>query len=320
MPHTVRSSPDIVRQACGGFAGSGPGGTIGGCRGAAPRGSVGRMLRRFRQVDVFAEQPVSGNPLAVVLEADGLVDDEMQAFANWTNLSETTFVQPPSHPGADYRVRIFTTTRELPFAGHPTLGTCAAWLEAGGAPQDPHTVVQECGAGLIRIRRSEGRVAFAAPPLTRTGPLDQQLLERIIAGFGLDSADVLGASWLVNGPPWIGVRLASADLVRAVEPQYDRLKGLDVGLVGPHPPGGECAFEVRAFAYSDGAVEDPVTGSFNAGVAQWLIGEGVAPDSYVAAQGTVLGRRGRVHVDRDDDGDIWIGGAVRSVVEGTVDL
>lgn len=277
------------------------------------------MPRRFRQVDVFASTPVSGNPLAVVVDAEGLSDAEMQAFATWTNLSETTFLLPPSHPDADYAVRIFTTSTELPFAGHPTLGSCVAWLEAGGMPQRSDTVVQECGVGLVEIRRGE-RLAFAAPPLSRRGPLDDALLQRLLDGLHLRPDDVLDHSWLVNGPEWIGLQLRSAALVLDVEPDFARLDGLDFGLVGAHPPGSECAFEVRGFAYVDGWIEDPVTGSLNAGIAQWLIGRGAAAESYVAAQGTVLGRRGRVHVDRDRDGRIWVGGDVSTLIEGVVDL
>ncbi len=278
------------------------------------------MRRRFRQVDVFAEQPISGNPLAVVLDADGLDDEAMARFANWTNLSETTFVVAPTHPDADYRVRIFTPTTELPFAGHPTIGTCHAWLESGAVPRHSKTVVQECGVGLIELRRDGDRLAFAAPPMLRSDPLDEALLQRLIDGLGVEPADVVATQWLVNGPEWIGVLLRSADLVLDARPDFAALDHLDIGLVGPYPPGSECAFEVRAFAYFDGPIEDPVTGSLNAGIAQWLIGDGTAPESYVASQGTVLGRRGRVHVDRDRDGRIWVGGQSRTVIEGTVEL
>jgi PhzF family phenazine biosynthesis protein len=278
------------------------------------------MKRRFSQVDVFAEHPLGGNPLAVVIDAEGLDDAAMQRFANWTNLSETTFLLPPTKPGADYRARIFTTTTELPFAGHPTLGSCHAWLEAGGAPKRDGVVVQECGLGLIEVRRDGARLAFAAPPLRKTGPLDEALLQRLIHALGLTRADVLDHQWLVNGPQWIGLRLRSAEQVLAARPDFAALKGLDFGLVGPHPAGHACAFEVRAFAYSDGPTEDPVTGSLNAGIAQWLIGTGVAPNRYVAAQGTALGRRGRVHVNKDADGTIWIGGQSHTVVSGHVEL
>lgn len=276
--------------------------------------------RRFVQVDVFAAAPLGGNPLAVVIDAQGLDDAAMQRFANWTNLSETTFLLPPAQPDADYRVRIFTPSIELPFAGHPTLGSCHAWLEAGGRPRRADVVVQECGAGLISIRRDEQRLAFAAPPLRKTGPLDDALLGRLIAALNLTRDDVLDHQWLVNGPEWIGLYLRSAELVLAAKPNFAMLKGVDFGLVGPYPAGSECAFEVRAFADFDGHVEDPVTGSLNAGVAQWLIGKGLAPERYVAAQGTALGRRGRIHVARESDGAIWIGGHTHTVVRGQVAL
>ena len=272
------------------------------------------------QVDVFAEEPISGNPLAVVLDAEGLDDAMLQRFANWTNLSETTFLLPHTHPDADYRVRIFTPTTELPFAGHPTLGSCHAWLATGGAPKRADTIIQECGAGLIPIRRDGERLAFAAPPLRKTGPLDEALLTKMIDGLGLTRADVLDHQWLVNGPEWIGLYLRSAELVLNSKPNFELLKHLDFGLVGPHPVGSAYAFEVRGFAFIDGPVEDPVTGSLNAGIAQWLIGNGAAPDHYVAAQGTALGRKGRIHVDKDSHGNIWIGGHSRTVIDGHVEL
>lgn len=278
------------------------------------------MQRKFMQLDVFAEQPISGNPLAVVVDGNGLDDTTMQHFANWTNLSETTFLLPPTHPEADYHVRIFTPSVELPFAGHPTLGSCHAWLANGGTPNRPDIIVQECGAGLIKIRRDENRLAFAAPPLRKSGALDNELLQRLMVALALSPADVLDHQWLVNGPNWIGLRLRSAALVLSAKPNYELLKGIDFGLVGPHPAGSECAFEVRAFAYFDGHIEDPVTGSLNAGIAQWLIGKGLAPDHYIAAQGTALGRQGRVHVQKDADGVIWIGGHTQTVVEGKVEL
>jgi PhzF family phenazine biosynthesis protein len=278
------------------------------------------MQRRFTQVDVFAETPLGGNPLAVVVDAEGLDDAAMQRFANWTNLSETTFLLPPAQPEADYRVRIFTSSIELPFAGHPTLGSCHAWLEAGGKPKQAGVIVQECGAGLIPIRRDGQRLAFAAPPLRKTGPLDDALLARLIEALAITREDVLGHQWLVNGPNWIGLYLRSAELVLAAKPNYELLKGVDFGLVGPHPPGNECAFEVRAFAYFDGHIEDPVTGSLNAGIAQWLIGKGLAPDHYIAAQGTALGRSGRIHMSKDAEGRIWIGGQSQTVISGQVDL
>jgi PhzF family phenazine biosynthesis protein len=249
-----------------------------------------------------------------VLEADGLSVEEMQRFANWTNLSETTFVLEPER-GGDYRVRIFTPDRELPFAGHPTLGTCHAWL----AGRDRELVVQECGAGLVELRRTGEGLAFAAPPLVRTGPADEETLDEIVAITGLERGEILAAEWIDNGPGWVGVLLESAERVLAVQPRSAAT--LDVGLVGFHPEGSPEAIEVRAlFPIDGGVVEDPVTGSLNAGVAQWLLREGRLTAPYVARQGTAIGRTGRVHVTQDGEGTIWIGGATRTVVEGTVTL
>lgn len=276
------------------------------------------MIREFRQVDVFTTEPLLGNPLAVVHGADAMSDEEMQRFARWTNLSETTFLLAPSDPAADYRVRIFTTEEELPFAGHPTLGSAHAWLEAGGVPAG-EGVVQQCGVGLVRLRRDAGRLAFAAPDLIRSGPVDEQLARRIAAGLRIDRAEIVDLAWADNGPGWVAVRLASADAVLALTPSLAELPG-KVGVVGPYPPGSECAVEVRAFVTDEtSGTEDPVTGSLNASLAQWLAG-GVLPASYVAAQGTVIGRRGRVHVDTDGDGVIWIGGDTRTTIRGTVTL
>ena len=274
-------------------------------------------LRPFAQVDVFSPEPYRGNPLAVVLDAAGLSADDMQRFANWTNLSETTFLLPPSAPGADYRVRIFTGSEEFPFAGHPTLGSAHAWLEAGGIPGEDGMLVQECGAGLVRVKRDGGRLAFAAPPLTRSGPVAEGHLTRIAAGLRMPREALLDASWLVNGPDWIGVLLESAEQVLAIRPDYTAMAGLKVGVIGPHPAGSAIGFEVRTFIPGDAAAEDPVTGSFNAGAAQWLIRSGLAPESYVAAQGTVLGRSGRVHLDAVGE-DIWVGGSSVSCIEGFV--
>lgn len=274
-------------------------------------------LRPFAQVDVFSAEPYRGNPLAVVVDAEGLSGETMQQFANWTNLSETTFLLPPTDPGADYRVRIFTGSEEFPFAGHPTLGSAHAWLEAGGIPRQDGALVQECGAGLVRVRRDGGRLAFAAPPLTRSGPVAEEDLARIAAGLGMPREALRDASWLVNGPDWIGVLLESAEAVLSIRPDYVAMAGLKVGVIGPHPAGSEPGFEVRTFIPGDAAAEDPVTGSFNAGAAQWLIRSGRAPASYVAAQGTVLGRAGRVHIDTAGD-DIWVGGSSVSCIEGFV--
>jgi PhzF family phenazine biosynthesis protein len=276
------------------------------------------VRRAFSQVDVFSAQPCRGNPVAVVLDAGGLSSDEMQQFASWTNLSETTFVLPPASDGADYRVRIFTPARELPFAGHPTLGTCHAWLEAGGVAAGPGVVVQECGAGLVQIRQDAGRLAFAAPPLLRSGPVDEPLAERIATQLGLGRPDIVDLAWADNGPGWVAVLLASADAVLALRPAA---AGMDIGVAGPYPPGSPEAFEVRAFTpLIGGTGEDPVTGSLNASLAQWLLASGRAAAPYVASQGTVLGRAGRVHISADPSGQVWVGGAARTCVSGHADL
>ena len=292
------------------------------------------MQRRFHQLDVFSAVPLKGNPLAVVHVAEGLSDDTMAAFARWTNLSETTFLLPPQDVAADYRLRIFTPGGELPFAGHPTLGSCHAWLAAGGVPKSPGTVVQECGVGLVRVRRSgDGgnsgssdnsdnsgkRLAFAAPPLRRSGPLEPELLTRIISGLGLNTSDVLHHQWVDNGPGWSALMLKSAAQVLAVKPDWSVLGDVKLGLVGAQPAGHETGFEVRAFVPGPPAYEDPVTGSLNAGLAQWLIGAGLAPASYVAAQGAALGRAGRVFVSQEGS-DVWIGGDVVVCIEGAVNL
>jgi len=275
--------------------------------------------RRFSQLDVFTATPLRGNPLAVVHDASGLSDAQMQDFARWTNLSETTFLLPPSDPAADYRVRIFTPGGELPFAGHPTLGSCHAWLAAGGRPKQHGVVVQQCEAGLVRVRQQGARLAFAAPPLRRSGPADAALRTRVARVLRLPEDAVLRLQWVDNGPGWVAALLGSAEQVLALDPDFSSLQGLDLGVVGPHPAGSECQFEVRAFVPLKGVPEDPVTGSLNAGLAQWLIGEGLAPEHYVAAQGTAMGRAGRVHVDREGD-DIWIGGAVTPLVSGSLAL
>jgi PhzF family phenazine biosynthesis protein len=276
-------------------------------------------FRRFQQIDVFGSSACTGNPLAVVVDGDGLDDLQMQSFAAWTNLSETTFLLAPTRAEADYRVRIFTTTTELPFAGHPTLGSCHAWLGAGGRPRKDGELVQECGAGLVRVRPGEGRLAFAAPPLTRSGELEEALLDRVVRGLGVGRDEVVGHQWLVNGPGWMGVLLRDAERVLSLRPDAAALRGLDIGVVGPYAAGGPVAFEVRGFPYSDGPIEDPVTGSLNAGIAQWLIGNGTAPGNYVASQGTAMGRAGRVFV-ASEAGEIWIGGECRTVIEGHVTI
>ncbi len=271
-----------------------------------------------RFVDVFSDRPFRGNALAVVHDADGVDDEEMLAVARWTNLSETTFLVAPTDPRADYRVRIWTVGGELPFAGHPTLGSAHAWLEAGGVPHREGVVLQQCGAGLVEVRR-EGRLRFAAPPLRRSGPAEQEELDRVVDALRLDPAVVLGAAWVDNGPGWLGLLLRSPADVLAVDPDRARFAGMKVGLAAVHAEGTRSdgvALEVRAFYSDDRDVgEDPVTGSLNAGLAQWLVPAGHLPEHYVAAQGTVIGREGRVHVDVVD-GVTWVGGATHTLVVG----
>lgn len=275
------------------------------------------MARPFSQVDVFGSGPHSGNPVAVVLGADGLGDAEMQRFARWTNLSETTFALAPTRPEADYRVRIFTPVLELPFAGHPTLGTCHAWLEAGGEPRAAEEVVQECDAGPVRIRREEAGLAFAAPPLVRSGPADEEDVARVAAALDLDRSEMLAVEWVDNGPGWIAVLLESAERVLELGPT--RLD-FDLGVVGFHREGSEAAIELRAFTPVNGnSVEDPVTGSLNASVAQWLLSSGRLKAPYVATQGSAIGRAGHIHVSQDGD-TIWVGGRTETVIAGSVDI
>jgi PhzF family phenazine biosynthesis protein len=276
---------------------------------------------RFKQVDVFSEQPLLGNPLAVVLGADGLSDERMAQFARWTNLSETTFLLKPLDPRADYRVRIFTTLNELPFAGHPTLGSCHAWLGSGGQPKGEE-IIQECGIGLVRIRRQGSQLAFTAPPLLRAEAVEPGLLERIRLGMGLEAGAILDARWVDNGAGWLALRLADRASVLALQPDYAQLDGLAIGVFAPWNPaleGEDAQFEVRAFIAGDGMPEDPVTGSLNAGIAQWLLSAGLAPQAYVVSQGTAMGRQGRVHVERIGE-DIWIGGEVVTCIDGVLEL
>lgn len=281
------------------------------------------MIRRFTQADVFTAEPLLGNPVAVIHDADGLSDQQMAAVARWTNLSETTFLLPPSDPSADYRVRIFTTGGELPFAGHPTLGTAHAWLAAGGVPADGGVVVQECGVGLVEVRRRE-RLAFAAPPLMRSGPVDTADLDAVLAATGVAPDTVVDAGWVDNGPGWVALELRSVRDVLAAQPVLGGFAGFSCGLVARYAdddPGrdGRDA-EVRAlFESGTGWIEDPVTGSLQAGVAQWLIGVGRLPSSYVAGQGQRVRRDGRVHVEQVGD-RTWIGGDVITVVRGELDL
>jgi PhzF family phenazine biosynthesis protein len=275
-------------------------------------------MRRFTQVDVFTDELTSGNPVAVVHDADDLTMQDMADFARWTNLSETTFLIAPTDERADYQLRIFTTRTELPFAGHPTLGSAHAWLDAGGIAKNPESLVQQCGAGLVRIRRDGTRLAFAAPPLIRGGDVEAEDLIEIMNFLNIDPAVVVDAQWADNGPGWVAVLLTDAETVLALNPTaVDSGRFSAVGVIGPHPPHSEVDFEVRAFMALDGQSEDPVTGSLNAAVGQWLIGTQRAPTSYVAAQGTAIGRRGRVYVTQIGN-DIWIGGNTVTGVTGMV--
>ena len=308
--------------------------------GAAPASRPGSIPRRFQQVTVFSAEPMLGNPLAVVHGAEGLDDAAMAALARWTNLSETTFLLPPTDPAADYRVRIWTPFGELPFAGHPTLGSCWAWLSAGGQARQADRVVQECGVGLVTVRRDGvgpatglatrpatspatspatnpgSRLSFAAPPLRRDGPVDEATLQRAAAGLGLARDEIVGHQWVDNGPGWFALMLGSAERLLALQPDWSVLGSMKFGVVAPQRPGGETQFEVRGLF---NGLEDPVTGSLNAGLGQWLIGAGLAPEHYVAAQGHALGRAGRVHVQREN-GTVWVGGDVTPVIEGMIGL
>lgn len=272
--------------------------------------------RAFAQVDVFSCDPYRGNPVAVILDAEDLGDKEMARIANWTNLSETTFVLPPTDPGADYRLRIFTPARELPFAGHPTLGSAAAWLEAGGAPRTEGTVVQECGAGLVELRRGDQTLSFAAPDCVRSGDLDEDYVNEIAQALHVDRGDILDHQWVDNGPGWAAVRLASAQQVLDLEPDFSQLPDAKFGVLGAHPEGSDHEYEIRAFVPGVGVAEDPVTGSLNASVAQWLIASGLAPQKYTVTQGTALGRAGVISISRED-AEVWVGGATTVCFRGT---
>jgi len=276
------------------------------------------VTRPFRLVDVFGTDPLTGNPLAVIADADGLTTDEMQAIASWLNFSETTFLLPPTDPSADYRVRIFTMAHELPFAGHPTLGSAHAWAEAGGQPKQYGVIVQECGVGLVTIRRDGDQLAFAAPPLLRGGTPTEAEIAQVAELLRIDRSAIVDAAWADNGPGWIAVMLESAEAVLAVEPARHHPEHIDIGIVGPHAPGSEVAFELRAL-FTDahgGLIEDPVTGSLNASVGQWLFASGRASGSYLAAQGARLGRSGRIHVSQDEAGQVWVAGATRTLFTG----
>jgi PhzF family phenazine biosynthesis protein len=279
----------------------------------------------FSQVDVFGSAPLLGNPVAVVHDATDLDDEQMAAFARWTNLSETTFLLPPTTEAADYRLRIFTPGQELPFAGHPTLGSAHAWSRAGGLPRTPGRLVQECGLGLVALRHdpADGSFAFAAPAFLRSGAVDEADLDHVVAALGIEARQVVSAEWIDNGPGWLGLELDSADTVLSLAPDVGRLR-IDVGVLGQHAATEAArlgaAYEVRAFCPGVGVDEDPVTGSLNAGFARWLTRSGRLPREYVARQGTALRRDGRIRVITDDDGEIWVGGSTRTVVEGTLTL
>lgn len=275
----------------------------------------------FKQVDVFSQTALKGNPLAVVFDAGSLSDERMAAFANWTNLSETTFILEPQDPRADYRVRIFTTLSELPFAGHPTLGTCHAWLEAGGVPKGAE-IVQECGVGLVRIRREGSELAFLAPPLLRSGPVETDVMERVQRGLGITRDEIVRAQWVDNGAGWLAVMIKDRQQVLNLQPDHSQMQGLAVGVIAAwdsERDGDEAQFEVRAFISGDGMPEDPATGSLNAGIAQWLLAEGLAPDSYTVSQGLSMGRAGQLRINRLGD-EIWIGGSVVTCIEGQLRL
>ncbi len=275
------------------------------------------MDRSFQLVDVFNSDAFTGNPLAVVFDADDLTTSVMQTMTRWLNLSETAFLLRPTSPKADYRVRIFTVDRELPFAGHPTLGTCHAWLKSGGQPAQASEIVQECGAGLITIRRNAELLSFAAPPLIRSGSVDESKLAEVAAFLRISRARIVDAQWADNGPGWIAVLLASAEEVLALEPARDYPKRIDVGVIGPHPAGHPAAFELRAFFtdHHGGVLEDPATGSLNASAAQWLLSSGRASAPYIAAQGTRVGRAGRIHIQQDSRG-VWVGGRTTTLFSG----
>lgn len=276
------------------------------------------MNGRFQLVDVFHDGPFSGNPLAVVSNAEGLSTEEMQQITRWLNLSETTFLLSPTTPEADYRVRIFTLEREMPFAGHPTLGSCHAWLAMEGKPHNDLEIIQECGAGLVPIRRLETNFAFAAPPLIRGGEVEESKVQEIADFLHIARSKIVDSQWADNGPGWIVVLFETAEEVLALNPRRDYPNRIDVGVVGAYPPDGPVDFELRAF-FSDhngGIVEDPVTGSLNASVAEWLLASGRATAPYIASQGTRLNRNGCIFIEQDPDGVVWVGGKTSTLFTG----
>lgn len=271
----------------------------------------------FTQVDVFSSEPYGGNPLAVMLDGSGVSDSDMQKIARWTNLSETSFVLPPSDPRADYRLRIFTPGGEVPFAGHPTLGSAHAWLENGGQPHTHGVVIQECAAGLITLRQQENLLSFAAPKMTRTGELDAQYLDALTQDMGITPSQVIAHQWVDNGPGWAVIRLRSAEEVLDLKPKFSLAPKAMVGAIGAYPEGSPYAYELRTFAPGVGVSEDPVCGSMNASVAQWLITSGEMSAPYIVSQGSCLGRSGRIHITADSDGTVWVGGHASSMFRGT---
>ncbi|WP_395623506.1 PhzF family phenazine biosynthesis protein [Sphingomonas daechungensis] len=272
------------------------------------------MSITFQLVDVFGSGPFTGNPVAVY-DGQGLDTETMQQIARWMNLSETTFLLPPTSDEGDYRVRIFTLERELPFAGHPTLGTCHAWAERTGSTKD--CVIQECEAGLITVERRGGRWAFEAPPLIRTGAVEEPLVAEVADFLKIDRSKIVEAEWVDNGPGWLGILLGSAEEVLALEPVSSYPRRMDVGVIGPYPDGHELAFELRTFFsnHVGAIVEDPVTGSFQASAAEWMIRSGRGHPPYVTAQGTQLGRSGRAYIDHEGD-RLWIGGQTETLALG----
>lgn len=278
------------------------------------------MSHRFQFVDVFSEQIFCGNPLPVFLDADGMSTEEMQKITRWMNLSETAFLLPPTDTEADYRVRIFTLSGELPFAGHPTLGSCHAWLAAGGQAHCETEIVQECGIGLVTIRRTDRHLAFAAPDLIRAGPVDDADLEKVARALQIDRKVIVDSQWVDNGPGWVAVLLESAQAVLDIKPMRDFPTQIDIGVVGPYGAGEDAAFELRAiFSDHQGTIrEDPVTGSLNASVAQWLLASGRVNAPYIATQGARVGRSGRIEINQDSDGVVWVGGSTRTIIDGNV--
>lgn len=273
----------------------------------------------IHMVDVFGSEPFSGNPVAVIAGPHNLTTVEMQQIVRWFNLSETTFLLPPTHNAADYQVRIFSLGSEMPFAGHPTLGTCQAWLDMGGVPKSDKVIIQQCEIGLVELKRnSHGYLSFSAPPLIRSGPPTQNELATACEFLNIKIDQVIDSSWIDNGPGWLGIELISSDAVLALKPQYTSAQKIDIGVVGPCRPASDAAFEIRAF-FNDhlGNIrEDPVTGSLNASVGQWLFSKGRVSSGYIARQGSCVGCAGKIYIDYDASDNVWIGGETRTHVSG----